>query len=72
MLDGGDSMALYGVGAAWEATGAAEAVTGAGGAPTRVDGAITGADGAVARTVGEDVLLAVTAEPAQSMLEPPP
>ena len=61
MPDGGDAMALYGVGAAWKATGA-------GGTVSRADGTVTGAVEVVigaaaegAMTVGEDVPLTVTA-----------
>ena len=56
MPDGGDSMALYGVGATWEVTDRnRRAATGAA-------GGVTGAVGAGAMTVvGEDLSLVMTA-----------
>ena len=58
MTDGGDAMALYGVGAAWEVPG--------------LSGAITGVGRVGAMTVDEDVPLVVTTVFTRPVLEPPP
>ena len=72
MSDREVSMALYSVGAAWEATGASGAVTGVGGAVTSAAGVITGAAGTRAMIVGEGVPLALTRALTRPVLEPPP
>ena len=72
MPDGGDSITLCCVGAAWKVTAAGEAVTGAGSAVTGAATAVTRATGAGAMDFGEDIPLSVTAVLAWPELEPPP